>query len=89
MSVVLRFKRVGKPGNAQYRLVAIDKRQAAQGDPIEVIGSYNPKQDAKSIQVNVERFQHWLAVGAQPSQSVKGALESAGLWSKVLPSKTP
>ncbi len=87
MSVVLRFSRIGKPKNPLYRLVAIDKRQRAQGTPVEVIGHYNPKQDAKSIQVNLDRFQHWLKCGAQPTESVKGALKSAGLWTKVLPSK--
>lgn len=89
MSVALRFRRVGKPKNAQYRLVAIDKRQAAQGTPIEIIGHYDPKRGAESIHVNLDRFRYWLDVGAQPTDSVKGALRTAGLWSKLPPSKTP
>jgi len=89
MSVAIRFKRIGKPKAAQYRLVAIDKRQRSQGAPIEVIGHYDPKQGSKSIQVDVERFKYWLGTGAQPSESVKGAMKSAGLWVKVTPAKTP
>ena len=89
MSVALRFRRVGKPKNAQYRLVAIDRRQRSQGTPIEVLGHYNPKQGAETMQVNLDRFQHWLKVGAQPSESVKGAMKIAGLWQKIAPSKAP
>jgi len=87
MSVMLRFNRIGKPKNAQYRLVAIDKRQRAQGSPIEVLGHYDPKQGPKSIQVNLDRFRYWLGHGAQASESVRGALKSAGLWTKITPSK--
>ena len=89
MSVALRFKRVGKPKSAQYRLVAIDRRQRAQGTPIEVLGHYDPKQGPKAMQVNLDRFQYWLKVGAQPSETVKGALKSAGLWKKIAPVKVP
>lgn len=87
MSVALRFRRVGKPKSAQYRLVAIDRRQRAKGTPIEVIGHYDPKQGPKTMQVNLDRFQHWLKVGAQPSESVRGAMKSAGLWQKITPTK--
>jgi small subunit ribosomal protein S16 len=87
MSVALRFKRVGKPKHAQYRLVAIDRRQRSQGTPIEVLGHYDPKQGPKTMQVNLDRFQHWLKVGAQPSESVRGAMKCAGLWQKIAPVK--
>jgi len=89
MSVALRFKRIGKPKNPQYRLVAIDRREPAGGCPLEVLGHYNPKVGTKSVQVNVDRFRYWLDRGAQPSDSVRGLLRSAGLWRKVSPSKNP
>ena len=75
MSVAIRLQRIGKPKLPYYRVVAIDSRRPCCGKPIEVIGSYNPRAEkAKDkFQVKQERYDHWVKVGAKPSETV-GAL---------------
>lgn len=75
MSVAIRLQRIGKPKQPYYRVVAIDSRRPCCGKPIEVIGSYNPRAEKTKdkFQVKQERFDHWVKVGAKPSETV-GAL---------------
>lgn len=77
MAVRIRLKRVGMPKQPHYRLVAIDQRCARDGQELEVLGFYNPKDKENKIQVKTERLKHWLSVGAQPSETVKSLLKKA------------
>lgn len=79
--VKLRLKRTGRRHRPFYRIVALDIRTRRDGDPIEEIGHYDPleKDIAKGLVINPERAQHWLSVGAQPSETVKGLLRKAGV----------
>jgi len=72
MSVKLRFVRIGKKNHPAYRLCAIESRKARDGQYIENIGFYDPyiADDQKKIRFDRERAEHWLRVGAQPSQTV-------------------
>lgn len=83
--VKLRFKRVGRPHDPYFRLVAIDRRQARDAEPIEVLGTFNPRKVKNPDGVKVERLRYWVSVGAQPSPSVVHALKSAGVWDQVKP----
>jgi small subunit ribosomal protein S16 len=69
--VKLRLKRYGRTHQPVYRLGAVDSRAKRDGKVIEELGVYDPtfKDDAKQIQFNQERCQHWLNVGAQPSET--------------------
>lgn len=97
MAVKIRLKRMGKIRNPQYRIVVADSRTKRDGRAIEEIGRYHPKEDPSLIEVNSERAQYWLGVGAQPSEPVQRLLELTGDWqrhkgdanaeSKVLPPK--
>lgn len=73
MAVVIRLQRVGKPKQAYYRVVAIEKSRGAAGKPLEVIGSYDPRQESagKKLQLKAERLEHWVKNGALPSQTVE------------------
>jgi small subunit ribosomal protein S16 len=73
MAVVIRLQRIGKPKQAYYRVVAIDKREGATGKPLEVIGSYDPRVEAagKKVQLKADRYEHWIKVGALPSETVE------------------
>ncbi|MGC9069707.1 MAG: 30S ribosomal protein S16 [Elusimicrobiales bacterium] len=73
MAVVLRFQRYGKKVQPSYRIVAIEKRKGPKGKPLEVIGSYNPKGQKlrDKIRVDIERYEHWLKVGAKPSPTLE------------------
>ena len=83
MAVVIRLQRTGKPKQAYYRVVAIEKSRGATGKPIEVLGSYDPRVDnpSKKVQLKKERFDHWVKNGALPSdtvaQLVKATVKSA------------
>jgi small subunit ribosomal protein S16 len=83
--------RMGKIRNPQYRIVIADSRKKRDGRAIEEIGLYHPKEDPSRIEVNSERAQYWLSVGAQPSEPVQRLLELTGDWQKFkgLPAPEP
>ena len=73
--VVLRLKRFGRTHRPFYRICVMDKRAAVKGRAIEEIGWYDPiAPEDKQFSVNVERAEHWLSVGAQPSDTVRDLL---------------
>ena len=82
MSVKIKLKRIGKIHVPQYRIVIADSRAARNGRSIEEIGYYYPKQDPSFIEVNSDRVQHWLKVGAQPTEPVMVLLKITGDWQK-------
>lgn len=79
MAVVLRLQRIGKPHQAHFRIVAIDKRKGPQGPALEVLGSYNPKGEKakEKVKLDPERVEHWLKAGAKPSPTVESLLKTA------------
>ena len=91
MAVKIRLLRMGKIRNPQYRIVVADSRTKRDGKAIEFIGLYQPKQEPSLIEVDSERVQHWLSVGAQPSEPVQRILEKTGDWQKFkgLPAPEP
>lgn len=82
MAVRIRLMRMGKIRNPQYRIVVADSRTKRDGRAIENIGLYYPKEDPSRIEVNSERVQYWLSVGAQPSDPVLAILRRTGDWQK-------
>jgi small subunit ribosomal protein S16 len=74
--------RMGKIRNPQYRIVVADSRTKRDGRAIENIGLYYPKEDPSRIEVNSERVQYWLSVGAQPSDPVLAILRRTGDWQR-------
>ena len=82
MAVKIKLKRLGKIRNPQYRVVIADSRTARNGRSIEEIGLYHPKEEPSLIQINSERAQYWLSVGAQPTEPVLVLLKITGDWQK-------
>ena len=82
MAVRIRLMRMGKIRNPQYRIVVADARKKRDGRAIENLGIYHPKEEPSRIEVNSERVQYWLSVGAQPSEPVKAILRKTGDWQK-------
>ena len=82
MAVKIRLRRVGKVHVPYYRIVVTDSRTKRDGRFIEQIGKYHPKEDPSYIEVDSERAQYWLGVGAQPSDPVKAILQKTGDWQK-------
>ncbi|HJZ00855.1 MAG TPA: 30S ribosomal protein S16, partial [Streptosporangiaceae bacterium] len=75
MAVKIKLKRLGKIREPYYRIVVADSRTKRDGRAIEEIGKYHPKAEPSLIEVNSERVQHWLSVGAQPTDPVRVLLK--------------
>ncbi|AIT61376.1 30S ribosomal protein S16 [Corynebacterium doosanense] len=83
MAVKIKLQRMGKIRNAQYRVIIADARTARSGRAIENIGIYHPKEEPSLIQIDSERAQYWLGVGAQPTEPVMALLKVTGDWQKA------
>lgn len=79
MAVVIRLQRTGKPKQAYYRVVAIEKSRGAKGKPIEILGSYDPRAESagKKVRLDTERFDRWVKNGAHPSETVAHLVAAA------------
>jgi small subunit ribosomal protein S16 len=82
VAVKIKLKRLGKIRAPYYRIVVADARTKRDGRAIEEIGKYHPKAEPSFIEVDSERAQHWLSVGAQPTDPVRKLLEITGDWQK-------
>ena len=80
MAVKIRLKRFGKMRAPYYRIVVADSRTKRDGRVIEEIGKYHPTEEPSFIEVNSERAQYWLSVGAQPTEQVAALLKLTGDW---------
>jgi small subunit ribosomal protein S16 len=82
MAVKIKLTRLGKIRDPQYRIAVADSRTRREGRAIEVIGRYHPKQEPSLIEIDSERAQYWLSVGAQPTEPVLKLLKITGDWQK-------
>ncbi|KQQ27811.1 MULTISPECIES: 30S ribosomal protein S16 [unclassified Frondihabitans] len=80
MAVKIRLKRLGKMRAPYYRIVVADSRTKRDGRVIEEIGKYHPTEEPSFIEVDSERAQYWLGVGAQPTEQVAALLKLTGDW---------
>ncbi|PPB80436.1 SSU ribosomal protein S16P [Albidovulum inexpectatum] len=86
MATKIRLARGGSKKRPFYSIVAADSRMPRDGRFIEKLGTYNPllpKDSEDRVRMNIERVQHWLNLGAQPTERVARFLEAAGLKPKV------
>jgi small subunit ribosomal protein S16 len=82
VAVKIRLKRLGKIRAPYYRIVVADSRTKRDGRVIEEIGLYHPTEEPSRIEVDSDRAQYWLGVGAQPSEQVLVLLKLTGDWGK-------
>jgi len=82
VAVKIKLKRLGKIREPYYRIVVADARTKRDGRAIEEIGKYHPKAEPSLIEVDSARVQHWLSVGAQPTDPVRHLLTITGDWQK-------
>jgi len=80
VAVKIRLKRFGKIRAPFYRVVVADSRKKRDGRVIEEIGKYHPTEDPSVIDIDRERVQYWLGVGAQPTEPVLALLKVTGDW---------
>ena len=82
MATSIRLSRGGSKKRPYYKIVVADSRSPRDGRFIERIGSYNPllaKDNPERVKLDTDRAQHWLSVGAQPTDRVARFLDAAGL----------
>ena len=82
MAVKIKLQRLGKIRTPEYRVVVQDARTKRSGKIIENLGIYQPTQEPSLIQIDSERAQYWLGVGAQPTEPVLALLKITGDWQK-------
>ena len=77
MAVVLRLSRAGTHKAPFYHVVATDSRKPRDGKYLEDVGIYDPTRRPERIELKIDRIEHWLKVGARPSQTVAAVLKRA------------
>jgi small subunit ribosomal protein S16 len=82
VAVKIKLKRMGKIRAPFYRVVVADSRTKRDGRAIEEIGKYHPTEHPSLIDIDTERAQHWLKVGAQPTEAVVALLKVTGDWQR-------
>jgi len=82
VAVKIKLMRLGKIRQPYYRVVVADSRTRRSGRAIETIGKYHPKLEPSLIEIDSERAQYWLGVGAQPTDPVRVLLKITGDWQK-------
>jgi len=82
VAVKIRLKRMGKIHAPFYRVVIMNSRTKRDGRAIEEIGKYHPTHEPSVIEIDSERVQYWLGVGAQPTEQVAALLKITGDWQK-------
>ena len=83
MSVKIRMRRMGAKRKPFYRIVVADSRAPRDGRFIEEVGYYNPVSQPKELRLDEDKIFEWLKKGAQPSDTVRSFLSSAGLMAKL------
>ncbi len=81
--VKIRLRRVGAKKQPHYRVVVQDSRAPRDGKFIEIIGSYNPRTEPSTMEIDAERALYWLGMGAQPSEAVRRMLDKLGILSEA------
>jgi small subunit ribosomal protein S16 len=77
--VRIRLRRVGRKKQPYYRIVVADSKSPRDGRFVEIVGHYNPRLAPSGVEINTERVNHWLDVGALPSDTVRSLLRRAGI----------
>ncbi len=88
MAVKLRLMRMGKTKQPTYRLVAADARSPRDGRFIEIVGTYQPRHEPSTIEIDNDKCVKWLQQGAQPTERVEKLLKLSGAWEQFQASKT-
>lgn len=82
--VRIRLRRVGFKNQPSYRIIAADKESPRDGRFLEILGSYNPRTEPSTIEIQEDRVYYWLNVGAKPSNSVLQIFNHVGLMDRFM-----
>ena len=88
MAVKIRLMRMGKKKQPTYRVVAADSRSPRDGRFIEILGTYQPRQEPSVVLIDNAKVVQWLQKGAQPTETVAKLLKISGAWDEFQSAKT-
>ena len=80
MATRIRLRRMGRKGQAHFRIVVADQVSPSDGRFVATLGHYNPKTKPTTLQVDAERAKYWLGKGATPTDTVRSLLKKAGVF---------
>jgi small subunit ribosomal protein S16 len=75
MSLKIRLTRIGSTHQPHYRVVVAETRSRRDGDPVEVLGSYDPRAKGEGVKLNLPRVDYWLGKGAKPSDTIHALIK--------------
>ena len=75
MAVSIRLRREGARNRPYYKVVVADSRSPRDGKFIEIIGTYDPKKPDHNSTLKLDRIDHWISKGAQPSDTVRSLIK--------------
>ena len=75
MAVSIRLRREGTTNRPYYKVVVADSRSPRDGKFIEIIGTYDPKKPGHNSTLKLDRIEHWISKGAQPSDTVRSLIK--------------
>jgi small subunit ribosomal protein S16 len=88
MATRIRLRRVGRKGQAYFRIVVADSKSPRDGRFVATIGNYNPKAKPAVIEVDADQARAWMEKGAMPTDTVRSLLKKAGVFGKRPPPVT-
>jgi small subunit ribosomal protein S16 len=77
MALKIRLTRVGATHQPHYRVVVAEARSRRDGDPVEVIGTYDPRTKGQQVKLKLDRVDYWLSKGAKPSDTLHAIIKRA------------
>ncbi len=89
MGVKLRLVRMGKKKQPTYRVVAADSRSPRNGRFIEIVGTYQPRQEPSGVTIDNTKAVEWLRKGAEPTERVQRLLKASGAWDEFRGTASP
>ena len=92
MSLKIRLTRIGTTHQPHYRVVVAEARSRRDGDPVEVLGTYDPRTKARQVNLKLDRVDYWLSKGAQPSDTLHSLIKRfrrAAAATAAAPAATP
>ena len=75
MAVSIRLRREGTTNRPYYKVVVTDSRSPRDGKFIEIVGTYDPKKQGHNSKLQLDRIDHWVSQGAQPSDTVRSLIK--------------
>ncbi len=89
MAVSIRLRREGARNRPYYKVVVADSRSPRDGKFIEILGTYDPKKPDHNSSLKLDRIEHWMSKGAQPSDTVRSLIKKNKKQSAGTPAEAP